>query len=302
MYRNRIRFACVITAALIAVQALTLSSSGRAFALVASLAFQPFIYAVSTGQFSPLLGLGLALLVASPARARSSPLAFALLIAKPQLTALLIAAASADLFRSSRKWFFLIGGGFLALVFVSLARFPDVLAVAGTGLGARVASQIRLSSSSWSLASSIVGDGWLILGCLFGLMTVGCWLAAVRWAPVAYRRAVMFAGASMVALVVAPVARSYDQVLLLPAIAVLVLLGEQLAGRARLIQRLIVLLTAVVLPWVLFVSAQLANSPARIAVVPLVFAAALFGSALALKNARGTQGRQIATCRSHLTV
>jgi hypothetical protein len=100
----------------------------------------------------------------------------------------------------------------------------------------------------------------------------------------------MLAGAGIVSLAAAPVVRSYDQALLLPAVAVLVLLGEGLVGRARLLQRLALMFTVVVLPWVLFVSAQLANSPPRIGVVPLAFAVALLGSALAVRASPRLRG------------
>jgi hypothetical protein len=45
-----------------------------------------------------------------------------------------------------------------------------------------------------------------------------------------------------------------------------------------------------VLPWVLFVSAQLANSPQRIGVVPLAFAVTLLGSALAVRPSPRPRG------------
>ena len=273
-----------VAAALIATGALAGSWSGRASGIVLGLAFQPFVYAVNSGQFSTLLALGFALLLASPERAIRGPVAFALLIAKPQLSVVLVIAAAADLVRRDKARSALLGGAFLALALVSVARFPDVLALAGTGLAARVGNQIRVSSSSWSLASAIAGDGWLIVGGLFVLATLGCWVAAIRWAPVADRRAVMLAGASIVSVTVAPVVRSYDQALLLPAIAVLVLIGGRLEGRARAVQRLMLMFTVLALPWALFVSAQLANSPPRIAIVPLAFAAALLWTTRALKT------------------
>lgn len=274
-----------VAAALISTGALAHSWSGRALGIVLGLAFQPFVYAVNSGQFSTLLALGFALLlVPSPERTARGPIAFALLIAKPQLSAVLVVAAAADLVRRDKARSALLGGAFLALVLVSLARFPDVLALAGTGLAARVGNQIRVSSSSWSLASTIAGDSWLVLGSVFVLATLACWIAAVRWTPVADRRAVMLAGASIVSVAVAPVVRSYDQVLLLPAIAVLVLIGGRLEARARAIQRLMLMCTVLALPWALFVSAQLANSPQRIAIVPLAFAAALLWTARALKT------------------
>jgi hypothetical protein len=213
-----------------------------------------------------------------------APFAFTLLLAKPQLTGVLVLAAATDLYRRDRRLVLSSAVAFLVLAAVSLVRFPDVLGLTGSGLGARVVNQSRASASSWSLASAVAGEWWLGLGALVVLATVGCWLCAVRWSAVADRRAVLLAGAGIVSLAAAPVARSYDQVLLVPALAVLVLLGDGLPERGRLLQRLALVCTAVVAPWLVFVSAQLANAPARIAVVPLLFSAALFGSALARKR------------------
>jgi hypothetical protein len=279
-----------IAAAVIAVRSLPLSAGGRTFALVLALSSQPFIYAVNSGQLGPLLGLGSALLLLPPTRVRSGLPAFVLLLAKPQVTAVLLAAAAVDVIRASLRRAALIGGAIVALAALSAIRFPDVFALTGTGLGGRVANQLRVSSSSWSLAAALAGDWWPLVGGLLVLVAVGCWRAAVRWAPPAHRRAVMLAGAGIVSLAAAPVVRSYDQALLLPAVAVLVLLGEGLVGRARLLQRLALMFTIVVLPWVLFVSAQLANSPPRIGVVPLAFAVTLLGSALAVRPSPRLRG------------
>jgi len=277
--------------------------TGRTLAVLLVPTFQPFVYAERLGHFDSYLLAGVVLSTAGFVRGRTALLAAGalLLLAKPQVVPLYGLAVLALLVRD-RRWRD-IGVTAATLVIVAIVTaflHPEALSVMVAGSVSRLQllspESLNPIPDAWTLAQVIGGSSWpAVAVVLVGASVVAC-VAAIRWSPGDLRDATIFAAAVILSLFLVPYVFSYDQLLLVPAIALIVLAADRLNGARRLPRLMLIVSVVTIAPWILFFAGVASGDHVLSALVPFAFALLL---ALAMRSIRtaasGVPGSEGAT-------
>ena len=256
-------------------------------ALVALVAFEPFVVAARWGQFSGFLLLGVALLLAGLRSGATAPIvAGALLIAtKPHLTVLIGIAAAWWLVRE-RRWRALVVTTAVigAVVAISWALYPDWTDAATIGAGDRLAALPRFAST-WAFAILVGGRLWPAVAAALIACAIGCCVYALRASPPSLRIIASFVAAAVATLAITPYSLVYDHLLLAPGLAYAVLAADSARAGVRIGMQLAVLVLGVITPWIVYLVVIFRPDQAPAGAVALVFAVLLLASARLLRSA-----------------
>lgn len=266
------------------------TATGRTLALLLVPTFQPFVYAERLGHFDSYLLAGVVLATAGVARRRTALLVAGavLLLAKPQVVPLFGLAVLVLLTRDRRWRDIAITTASLTAVAVATAiAHPDALPVTIAGSVSRLQllspGSINPIPDAWTLAQTVDGTAWPVLAAaLVGACLAAC-AAAIRWSPADLRDATILAAAVILSLFLVPYVFSYDQLVLVPAIALIVLGADRLNAARRLPRLILIVSIVTIAPWILFFAGVASGNHVLSALVPLAFSLLL---ALAMRSIR----------------
>lgn len=256
--------------------------------------FQPFVYAERLGHFDAYLLAGVVLASAGLAQRSSGVLALGavLLLAKPQVVPLFGLAVLVLLVRDRRWRDIVITATTLALVaVVSAFLHPDALAVTMAGSVSRLTllspDSINPIPDVWTLAQVMAGPAWPALALVLVGASLWSCVAAVRWAPADLRVPTILAAAIVLSLFVVPYVFSYDQLVLVPAIALLVQTADRLPAARRPARLILIVCVVTLVPWILFFAGVASDDHVLSGLVPFAVAL-LLALAMAPLRARTT--------------
>ena len=264
------------------------STPGLATALVLFVVFQPFLIAARWGQFSSFLLAGFVLVLVGLRTRKMLPLLLGavLLATKPQL-ALPLGLVVLGVLLARREIKAIVGtaGALLAIATLTWLRYPEWLGAATSGSAVRL-DLVGIFASTWSFALDISQDLWLAIGLVLVGSVVFCLLLAVRWASPSDRLLTALSAAAIVALSVVPLVHSYDHLLLAPALMVAALAWDRSTGIPRLTHAMVIVLVAIVLPWLMYLVGIFRPTQAASGLVPVLFALLLLSSVVLLCRSR----------------
>jgi hypothetical protein len=248
---------------------------GAELAIVLVAMFQPLVIANRYGQFGSFLLLGLVLVFIGLRDRRALPFVAGALVlfVKPQLFLVVVPVALVLLIRA-RAWRIIgITAPTLLLIAVGATiRYPESLAFFRRGAADR-ADVFTIYSTTWAFAHFIAPALWVPVAIAFVALASIATIAAIRRLPADLRLAGIVAGATLLSLVIAPVAFHYDQVVLVLPVVLAVAVGR------RPYQIATTWAVAAVAPWFVFFSELSLGGPdsqSLSGVVPLLVAPLLW--------------------------
>lgn len=264
--------------------------TGRTLALLLVPTFQPFVYAERLGHFDFYLLAGVVLASTGVLRARTALLVAGalLLFTKPQVIPLYALAVLGLLIRDRRWRDIGVTSASLALVAaVTTFLHPEALSVTIAGGVSRLALLSPDSQNpipdAWTLAQVVGGSAWPAVAIVLVIVSGVACAAAISWSPPDLRDATILGAAIMLSLFLVPYVFSYDQLLLIPAIALIVVVADRLPVEQRLRRLTLIVAVVTIVPWILFFAGVASGDHVLSALVPLAFALLL---ALAMRSIR----------------
>lgn len=208
------------------------SEATRALALCACVTSHPFVFDVYTGHFVGLLVLGIISLAVGLTNRRTASVVVGtlLLSLKPHLFVGLAVIVLAILL-SRRDWRTLAWtvGVVGAANGIALLRYPDALGAILSGAGPIIGLGW---ATTWSFASSLVPSPVVGIAIVYAI-AAAAFVAAARFTPEDRRVDVLVAGGAAIALALSPYVHPYDLLVLLPAFALALALGDHVSRPVR---------------------------------------------------------------------
>lgn len=226
-----------------------------ALALALGVAIEPFALASRTGHFAGILFVGALFVLVALERTAVLPLivgAFILSL-KPHLS-LVFAAIVVVMLVRRRAWRAIAATSavLVAIVAAFYIRYPPPIGLATQAIV--VQATIDDSATTWSLAEAMLPGHGVALGVVAVLVAAGFAWWAVRSAPAALRTTVLVALSLALSLAASPYVHTYDQMLLVPALLLPLVLASRLPGPRRLAIGAATIIGAQVYPWFAYFS------------------------------------------------
>jgi hypothetical protein len=208
------------------------SEATRALALCACVISHPFVFDVYTGHFVGLLVLGIVSIAFGLTKRRTAPVVVGalLLSLKPHLFVGLAVVVLAILL-SRRDWRTLAWtlGVVGAANGVTLLLYPDALGAILAGAGPIIGLGW---ATTWAFASSLFPSPLIGIAVVYAI-GAAAFVAAARFTPEDRRDDILVAGGAAIAVALSPYVHPYDLLVLLPAFALALALGDLASRPAR---------------------------------------------------------------------
>jgi hypothetical protein len=208
------------------------SEATRALALCACVISHPFVFNVYTGHFVGLLVLGIVSIAFGLTKRRTAPVVVGalLLSLKPHLFVGLAVVVLAILL-SRRDWRTLAWtlGVVGAANGVTLLLYPDALGAILAGAGPIIGLGW---ATTWAFASSLFPSPLIGIAVVYAI-GAAAFVAAARFTPEDRRDDILVAGGAAIAVALSPYVHPYDLLVLLPAFALALALGDLASRPAR---------------------------------------------------------------------
>lgn len=237
------------------VSRLRLPAPAHAFALALAVGVQPFVLATRTGHFTAILLIGAVLtLVALERRSTVALVAGAVILSlKPHLFAVFAVVAFVVLVRR-REWrtIAITSGTLVALAGVFYWRYPPPVGGTLDAVVHRITTDD--SATTWALTAALAPDAGPIVGATLLVLATAVAVFAVRAVPARLRTFTLIAVSLALSLAISPYVHTYDDVLLLPALLLPLVLTADQPGPIRLAVGAAVIAGGLVYPWIAYFS------------------------------------------------